>query len=181
MAAMEARFYGEDLITPAEEAWRWYECYPFTTVAVRVTGGAAREDGEAPNAGFVNLFPVTGAVHDALLAGLFNDANLTVDDVVDPWGQAEGGACDAPLHMLLSCIVVDAAWQGTGLAYDLVTQAAAQYAEHAHRIADVVVDTATPDGAKLARNLGFSLARPSDHGTQIWYSTWSGFISKLAC
>ncbi len=180
MAAMEAHFYSENFITPAEEAWRWYERYPFTTVAVRATGDATGEDGVAPIAGFVNLFPVTAAVRDALLAGTLNDANLTVDDVVDPRGQAERGGCEDSLRMFLSCVVVDIPWQGTGLAYSLVAQAAAQYAEHAHRIADVVVDTATLDGAKLARNLGFSLARPSDHGTQIWHATWDAFIAKLA-
>lgn len=211
MAAMEARFYGEDLITPAKEAWRWYERYPFTTVAARATaggegadggdpagGGASATDqaslsprpsarprrkdatGSAPIAGFVNLFPVTAPVHDALLTGSFNDANLTVEDVVDPWGQTGEGGPAAPLHMFLSCVVVDVPWQGTGLAYLLIARAAAQYAEHARCIADIIVDTATPDGAKLARNLGFSFVRPSDHGTQIWYSTWEAFISKLA-
>ena len=170
MAAMEARFYGEDLITPAEESWNWYERYPFTIVAAR------GERGEI--AGFVNLFPVSEGVHTALLAGAFNDANLTTDDVVDPWAH---GADSAPLHMFLSCVVVDAPWQGSGLAYRLVARAAEQYAEFASRIADVTIDTATPDGAGLARNLGFTLVRPSDHGTQIWQSTWENFIAHIRC
>ena len=171
MAAMEARFYGEDLITPAEETWHWYERHPFTTVAARARGGEV--------AGFVNLFPVTAPVHDALLAGSFNDASLTADDVVDPWDRAGEAGCEAPFHMFLSCVVVDVPWQGTGLAYRLLDCAASQYAEHARRIADVAVDTATPDGAKLARNLGFAFVRPSDHGTQIWQSGWDDFVSKL--
>ena len=170
MAAMEARFYGEDLITPAEESWNWYERYPFTIVTAR------GERGEI--AGFVNLFPVSEGVHVALLAGAFNDANLTTDDVVDPWAQ---GADSAPLHMFLSCVVVDMPWQGSGLAYRLVARAAEQYAEFASRIADVTIDTATPDGAGLARNLGFTLVRPSDHGTQIWQSTWENFIAHIRC
>ena len=170
MAAMEARFYGEDLITPAEESWNWYERHPFTIVAAR------GERGEI--AGFVNLFPVNESVHAAILDGAFNDANLTTDDVVDPWEQ---GADSAPLHMFLSCVVVDAPWQGSGLAYRLVAQAAAQYAEFASRIADVTIDTATPDGAGLARNLGFTFVCPSDHGTQIWQSTWENFIAHIRC
>ena len=170
MAAMEARFYGEDLITPAEESWNWYERYPFTIVAAR------GEQGEI--AGFVNLFPVSEGVHTALLVGAFNDANLTTDDVVDPWEQ---GADSAPLHMFLSCVVVDTLWQGGGLAYRLVARAAEQYAEFASRIADVTIDTATPDGAGLARNLGFTLVCPSDHGTQIWQSTWENFLAHIRC
>ena len=168
MAAMESRFYGEDLITPAEESWHWYERYPFTIVAAR------GERGEV--AGFVNLFPVSEGVHAALLAGAFNDANLTTDDVVDPWAQ---GAGSEPLHMVLSCVVVDVPWQGSGLAYRLVAQAAVQYADFAARIADVTIDTATPDGDGLARNLGFTLVRPSDHGTQIWQSTWESFLAHI--
>ncbi len=170
MAAMEARFYGGDLITPAEESWNWYERYPFTIVAAR------GEQGEI--AGFVNLFPVSESVHVALLAGAFNDANLTTDDVVDPWAQ---GADSAPLHMFLSCVVVDTPWQGSGLAYRLVAQAAAQYADFAAHIADVTIDTATPDGAGLARNLGFTPVCPSDHGTQIWQSTWENFLAHIRC
>ena len=170
MAAMEARFYGEDLITPAEESWNWYECYPFTIVAAR------GEQGEI--AGFVNLFPVNENVHATLLAGAFNDANLTTDDVVDPWAQ---GADSAPLHMFLSCVVVDTPWQGSDLAYRLVARAAEQYAQFAARIADVTIDTATPDGADFARNLGFAPVCPSDHGTQIWQSTWENFLAHIRC
>lgn len=170
MAAMEARFYGEDLITPAEESWNWYERYPFTIVTAR------GERGEI--AGFVNLFPVSEDVHATLLTGAFNDANLTVDDVVDPWAQGSG---DSALHMFLSCVVVDTPWQGSGLAYRLVAQAAAQYADFAAHIADVTIDTATPDGAGLARNLGFAPVCPSDHGTQIWQSTWDNFLAHIRC
>ena len=170
MTAMEARFYGEDLITPAEESWHWYERYPFTIVAAR------GERGEI--AGFVNLFPVNESVHAAILDGAFNDANLTTDEVVDPWAQ---GADPEPLHMFLSCVVVDVPWQGSGLAYRLVAQAAAQYADFAARIADVTIDTATPDGAGLARNLGFTSACLSDHGTQIWQSNWENFLAHIRC
>ena len=187
MAAMEARFYGEDLITPAQEAWRWYERHPFTALAARDALGRI--------AGFVNLFPVRAAVYEALLAGAFNDADLTADDVADPWQVAPAGArracpCPAPdladaparppaLHMLLSCVVVDAPWQGGGLAYRLVARAAAQYADVAPRISDVLIDTATPAGAKFARNLGFVPLCASDHGTLVWRCGWQAFLYRL--
>lgn len=204
MAAMEARFYGEDLITPAQEAWHWYERHPFTTLAAR--------DAQGSIAGFVNLFPVSEAVYEGLLAGTFNDADLTADDVVDPWAAhpALGESRDAhvasalaacastppparlpfarhapdpartrPLHMLLSCVVVDIPWQGSGLAYRLVARAAAQYADVAPRILDVLIDTATPAGAKLARNLGFVPLCASDHGTLVWRCGWRAFVRRL--
>ncbi len=199
MAAMEARFYGEDLITPAQEAWRWYERYPFTTLACREACGRI--------AGFVNLFPVREAVWEWLLRGAFNDADLTVDDVADPWetaGCAVPASSLAPagwsgpavfsgrpvsasltipapaLHMLLSCVVVDSPWQGSGLAYRLVARAAAQYADVFPRIHDVVIDTATPAGAKLARNLGFVPMCATDHATLVWRCSWQAFLRRLA-
>ena len=209
MAAMEARFYGEDLITPAQEAWRWYERHPFTTLACRAARGRI--------AGFVNLFPVREGVWEQLLLGALNDADLMADDVVDPWEGAapalgeesvahHAGACadravmpaqgglacarpapdlaDAParlpaLHIFLSCVVVDTPWQGGGLAYRLVAHAAAQYADVAPRVSDVLVDTATPAGAKLAHNLGFVPLCASDHGTLVWRCGWQALLRGL--
>ncbi len=234
MAAMEARFYGEDLITPAQEAWRWYERYPFTTLAGRDACGRI--------AGFINLFPVREPVYEALIAGVFNDAELSVEDVESPCparadqgecggaaasGVASGpaithasgfapgptiarapgavpvlvaapvlratpasGAAFAPgsalvcapapaLHMLLSCVVVDTPWQGSGLAYRLAVAAATQYEGVAPRIQDVVIDTATPAGAKFARNLGFVPICTSDHGTMVWRCSWRAFTGRL--
>lgn len=234
MAAMEARFYGDDLITPAQEAWRWYERHPFTTLAGRDACGRI--------AGFINLFPVREPVYEALIAGTFNDAELAVEDVENPWpacadqgecggaaasgiasgpaimrapGSAPGpttartpgaalgpapaptsrltpasGAALAPgsalvcapapaLHMLLSCVVVDTPWQGSGLAYRLAVAAATQYEGVAPRIQDVVIDTATPAGAKFARNLGFVPICASDHGTMVWRCSWRAFTRRL--
>lgn len=205
MARLEASFYGEDLITPAEEAWRWYEAYPFTTFAARSEpgGGGGMGEGDVPRhrgepgkaageggiVGFVNLFPVRREVFEATLAGAFNDADLVVGDVVDPFGSPGAPNCDsgavgapkaaAPLDMLLSCAAVAPEWQGTGLAYRLLAGAAAQYGSAARPIASVVIDTATFDGARFARRLGFAPVRPTDHGTQVWAHTWEGLLAAL--
>ncbi len=81
--------------------------------------------------------------------------------------------------MFLSCVVVDSPWQGSGLAYRLVARAAAQYADVSPRIRDVVIDTATPAGAKLARNLGFVPVCATDHATLVWRCSWQAFLRRL--
>ena len=188
MARLEASFYGEDLITPAEEAWHWYQAFPFTTFAARdvsCEGDGARNDDDARDdaelgaiVGFVNLFPVRREVFEATLAGAFNDADLLASDVENPFGPSDAGP-DAPLNMLLSCAVVEPAWQKTGLAYRLLAGAAAQFASAIRPIASVVIDTATDDGARFARRLGFAPVRPTDHGTYVWVHTWEGMLAAL--
>lgn len=171
MAAMEALCYGEELITPAEEAWRWYETHPATTVAARSESGddEAAPAGRERIAGFVNLFGVRAETLRALRAGTFNDADLTTEDVAGP-GEVVG--------MLLSCIVVGERWRGRGLAYRLLHTAAAQYPKIAPDT-PIVIDTATPAGADLARKLGFTPLRPTDHGTAVWERDWGGFVRAV--
>ena len=171
MAQMETGFYGEDLITPAEEAWHWYVAHPFTTYAARCRNGRI--------AGFVNLFPVHDQVYRAVLAGAFNDADLLASDVVDPFREEGTTGAARPLNMLLSCVVVAREWQDTGLAYRLLSGAAAQFAGAARPIASVAIDTATPDGARLALKLGFSPVGPTDHGTHVWQTSWQDFVACL--
>lgn len=89
------QFYGEEFITPPQEAYRWYQRYPYTVVA------AAHNDNIV---GFVNLFPVKKHIDEALRAGEFNDHFLTLDGVEDIHI-----ASDTPLHMFLCCVVVDSA------------------------------------------------------------------------
>ena len=176
MARLEASFYGEDLITPAEEAWHWYQAFPFTTFAAR---DVSRNDAElGAIVGFVNLFPVGREVFEATLAGAFNDADLLASDVENPFGPSDAGP-DAPLNMLLSCAAVEPSWQGTGLAYRLLAGAAAKFASAIRPIVSVVIDTATDDGARFARRLGFAPVRPTDHGTFVWAHTWEGMLAAL--
>ena len=74
MEALELRFYGEEFITPPEEAWHWYTRHPHSAVAAEMNGRLA---------GFVNLFPVQPEVYQALREGRFNDHFMVLDDVAD--------------------------------------------------------------------------------------------------
>lgn len=167
MAAMEARFYGEDLITPAEDSWRWYLRHPFSIVAER------GEDGRV--AGFANLFPVRREVFEGIVAGTFNDADLGADDIVDPWSDGSVG----PLHMFLSCIVVDELHRGGACSRRLLQAAAAQFSDVADRALDIALDAATPSGERLARRYGFGARGASDHGTTVWVRDYAGFARML--
>ena len=60
MFDLEKTFYNEEFITPAAEAWRWYELHPHS-VTVAMHGEEL--------AGFVNLFPVRQDLYDAIAAG----------------------------------------------------------------------------------------------------------------
>ena len=165
MAQLELQFYGEEFITPPHEAHKWYQRYPYTVVA------AAHND---KIVGFVNLFPVKKHIADALRAGVFNDHFLTLDGVEDIYAGA-----DSALHMFLCCVVVDEAYRAQGLTRVLLKAAAAQYADVAHRCADVITDNVTPDGEAFSQRYGFRLLRCSDHGSAIYTQPWADFVQKL--
>lgn len=165
MAHLELQFYGEEFITPPQEAFKWYQRYPYTVVA------AAADD---KIVGFVNLFPVKKHIADALRAGVFNDHFLTLEGVEDIHAAA-----NAPLHMFLSCVVVAPAYRAQGLTRALLQAAAAQYTHVAHRCTEVITDNVTPDGELFSQRYGFRALRRSDHGSVIYMQPWADFVQKL--
>ena len=175
MARLEARYYGEDYITPAAEAFAWYRRFPDTTVAVGDRRGRI--------AGFVNLFPVRDGVYAALRAGTFNDRDLTVDDMVVPGEGGRAPAADpAPraLHMFLSCIVVDEAYRhGGAVSHALLREAVRRYGLVEGRADAVLVDTVTSEGARFARRWGFAPVCASDHGSQVFEQPYADFARRV--
>ena len=75
MYAIERAYYDPRYITPPQEAFRWYQAYPLSTLAVK--------EGEMV-AGFLNLFPVRPSVFAQLLAGTFNDREMELCQLADP-------------------------------------------------------------------------------------------------
>lgn len=165
MAQLEHRYYGEEFITPPQEAYRWYLRYPYTVVA-------AAEGDEV--VGFVNLFPVKPAIYEALRAGRFNDHFLTLEGVADP--EADPGS---PLHMFLSCIVVAEAYRATGLARALLQAAVQQYAPVYHRCTEVLTDNVTAQGERFSRRYGFRFLCRSDHASAIYRQSWADFAAAV--
>jgi len=174
MADLEARAYSDDFIAPAQEAYAWYRRYPYTVVVLACANAGAPAGDERRIAGFINMFPVTDEVFEGLRAGTFNDADLTVDQIVDI--ELAG---DGPLHMFLSCIAVDEAYRGHGVAGALVRAAAARYEHVAHRVDWIVTDNVTPGGERFSQNLGFDFVRTSDHGSAIYLQEYASFVRRL--
>lgn len=165
MAQLEEQYYGAEFITPPQEAWRWYARYPYTVVAELVDDAVV---------GFVNLFPVKADIYEALREGRFNDHFLTLEGVEDIAGPGE-----APLHMFLSCVLVEPAYREQGLTRRLLAKAAAQYAAVRHRCTAVVTDNVTEEGERFSQRYGFRLLCHSDHGSAVYALSWAEFERAL--
>lgn len=166
MEQLELQYYGPEFITPAAEAWRWYERYPYT---VQV----AAEDDKV--VGFVNLFPVKSHIYAMLKAGTFNDHYLTSDGVEDIYQETE-----APLYMFLCCILVEPEYRGRGITRELLRAAVAQYEGVSHRCTEVITDNVTAEGEAFSRRFGFRKWQNSDHGSVIYLQTWEAFADILS-
>ncbi len=159
MEALELQFYAAEFITPAEESWSWYDLHPHSTVAAEVKGKLA---------GFVNLFPVQPAIYKALRAGQFNDHFMELEHVAPITQQ--------PLHMFLSCILVDRQFRRLGLTRQLLQAAIKPYA--ALPCVGVVTDNVTADGCVFSERYGFTRLRPSDHDSWIYEQSWESFVNN---
>lgn len=178
MERLEAGCYGPEFIAPAAEAYAWYLRLPDSTVALA--------DGAGAVVGFVNMFPVTDGVYRALRAGTFNDADLKASDVVDVSGLAagpgpgfEGAPAPGPLHMFLSCIVVDRAHRGGEVARALLREAVARYERIEGLVDEIVTDNVTPEGVRFSRRWGFAPVCASDHASQVFAQPYAAFARRV--
>lgn len=160
MEALELQFYDAEFITPAAESWSWYELYPHSTVAAEVDGKLA---------GFVNLFPVQPEVYHELRAGRFNDHFMELEHVAPLTQQ--------PLHMFLSCILVDCQFRKMGLTRQLLQAAVQPYASLP--CVGVVTDNVTADGCAFSERYGFTRLHPSDHDSWIYEQAWPDFMKQV--
>ena len=160
MEALELQFYAAEFITPAEESWSWYDLHPHSTVAAEVKGKLA---------GFVNLFPVQPAIYEALREGQFNDHFMELEHVAPLTQQ--------PLHMFLSCILVDRQFRKMGLTRQLLQAAVQPYA--ALHCLSVVTDNVTADGRAFSGRYGFTRLHRSDHDSWIYEQAWPDFVKRV--
>lgn len=190
MEALERACYSEEYITPAEEAYAWYLAAPNTTIALVDEGGSEPDEGgegtNGPIVGFVNLFPVSERVYRGLRAGTFNDRDLTVADVVTlprpTQGHATPGSAPdtpGPLHMFLSCILVDSAHRGGAVTRRLLQEAVARYAPIEHLVDEVVTDNVTPEGVRFSQRWGFEPVCVSNHGSQVFAQPYAAFARRV--
>lgn len=165
MHALERQYYAEDFITPYQEAYRWYQHYPYSTFAMA--------DGNTL-VGFINLFPIQPPVYEALKQGTFNDIDLKISDIIDltqPSTQAE--------QMFLSCIVVDKDYRNQGITGMLLQAAAAYYQPYAERFDRIITDNVTLEGERFSKRLGFQVLGSSDHDSTIYVQAYRTFQQKV--
>ena len=160
MEALELQFYDADFITPPEESYRWYLHHPHSAVATESNGQLA---------GFVNLFPVLPEIYAALRAGTFNDHFLEMEHIAPLTAQ--------PLHMFLSCILVDRQFRRQGLTRQLLQAAVQPYA--GLPCTGVITDNVTADGCAFSARYGFTRLRRSDHDSWIYEQAWPDFVKRV--
>lgn len=165
MELLEQQYYADDYITPAEQAYAWYERHSYTTIAIGEHGNVV---------GFINLFPVVDTVFEQILSGNFNDKHLTLDAIVDI-----NASETEPLHMFLSCILVKREYRPLNTTGLLLKCAVETYAPVAHRCDVILIDTVTPEGERFTRKYGFTPMRSSDHGSWIYSQRYSRFESMF--
>lgn len=160
MEALELQFYDAGFITPPEESHRWYRHHPHSTVAAECDGRLI---------GFVNLFPVQPEVYTALRVGRFNDHFMELEHVAP--------LTATPLHMFLSCVVVDKDYQRRGIARQLLRAAVQPYI--GLPCLRVITDNVTAGGEHLSRRLGFTHLGHSDHDSEIYEQAWTDFLANV--
>ncbi len=165
MAALEQKYYPNDCITPAEEAYRWYRHYPGSTIAAAVGNEIVA---------FVNLFPVKEEIYQNLRAGIFNDHMLTAEGIIDPDKNNE-----EPLYMFLSCVLTEPEYRHLGLTRHLLSLAVEQYEPMAERCRGIITDNVTAEGAEFSRRYGFVQVQGSEHGSLIFEQDYSSFVEHV--
>lgn len=194
MEELEAGYYSHNFITPAQEAYRWHQTHPRSTVAAFCGSTLA---------GFVNLLPVRMDLFERITSGAFNDAALKAEDIPafetlmpkDPRNHpapkgrqnsptprdhasrlvdknGEGKRHEAPTFaLLLSCIAVDSQHRGNDLSRTLLREALALHEPIVSNDTLVVTDNVTQAGSLYSERLGFCFVTTSDHESRIYLTT----------
>ena len=162
MAGLESRFYSREEITPPEEALAWYQACPESCLLYTCDSGIA---------GFINLFPIRRATSEKLESGSFSDSTLTAEEIFIP---ADGECCD----FLLSCIVADPAYAGSGLSMQMVNDALDLWKNVLSGGIRIYLDASTPGGESIARRLGMDLILETERGTLLFRGTVRRFVKE---
>lgn len=164
MYQIERAYYDPYYITPPQEAFGWYQAYPLSTLAVK--------DGAAV-AGFLNLFPVRQGIFDRILAGTYNDREMGLGDLADPFSGS------GTLHMFLCCIARHPAYAGQGVGELLLQAGVEAYRPVSRRCGSIITDNVTEAGRRFSQRHGFALQRESNHGSFIYMQPYEAFVQRV--
>ncbi len=171
MQGLEADYYTEDYITPAEEAARWAGHNPWAGVVLTCGNEIV---------GFLDVLPVGESVFNQIAAGTLNDREMTTEHFLSQEMLFQQGG--EPRHLFFSCAVVRRDYRGT----DALKYLLKAYLDQLHTLLErgvvfqkVAGDCVTEEGERFSRKIGLSYQCESDHGTRIYTGTFSDFLERL--
>lgn len=169
MYELERKFYGEEHITPYQEAYRWHLVHPGHCRAMEDRGRIVA---------FVDMFPIQDAVYQQLMAGNFNDRDLTEEGLLQLEGEKP---CLA--QMFLCCVVVEKEYRRTGALLELLQAHLdfyQHYQEQGFRFQWIVTDNVTQDGERFSRRMGFERIGETSYGTVLYRMPYAAFLKTVS-
>ncbi len=172
MEEMEAAYYSQDYITPAEEAYQWHLHKPYT--------GVVLADGEVI-VGFLDILPVGHDLFKSIVDGRFNDRDLRVENVLTK--EQMLAEDHQPISLFVSCAVIHPNYRGKGV----MAQLFMEYRKQLIRMINwgvvfhqVVGDCVTLEGEMFSQKIGMAFIVESDHGTKIFAGPFSLFDKQTS-
>lgn len=165
MYHLEALYYTEEHITPAEESYRWYQQHPYSVCALEEAGEIVA---------FINLFPIGEDLFERIQSGEYNDKDLKAEDIV-----AMGQPVEGTVHMFLCCVVIHGNYRGQGLVKKLLKEASKPYETIAHQIQYMITDNVTGEGRQLSEKLGMHCVTATCFDSTIYRGNYGECIAKI--
>lgn len=169
MEQLELKYYSKEHVTPHQEAYLWHLSNPKT--------GFVLED-EGRIVAFSDILPVKQKIFEQILAGNFNDKDLTAKDLVS-MEALKPGEC---LNLLLSCILVDDDYRRTDALFILLNAHLDYYRDFMNRgirIDTVITSNVTTAGERFSERMGFDLVGRSKHETTIYKTSFQQFDDRV--
>lgn len=169
MEELEKRYYTEEHITPAAEAYEWYIHRPYSILALEQDDCII---------GFMNLFPVRQEIFAQIEKGSFNDKYLTYEDII----QLPSTGVPS-MNLFLSCVVIHEQYRKSNALSMLLTRYAAFYNSLQGQGTDIGLiagDAVTPAGERFFTKIGLKRRCASDHVSTIYHGTYNAFVDAVS-
>jgi hypothetical protein len=171
MQRLEADYYSNDHITPAEEAARWHRHNPWTGVVLTCNNDIV---------GFIDILPVSEPVFNQIEEGRINDREMTTEHFLSE--QVLFQQNGSPVYLFFSCAVIRQDFRGS----DALGHLLKAYLEQLHMLLDrgvvflrVAGDCVTEEGERFSRKIGLTYQCDSDHGTRIYSGSFGRFLERI--
>ena len=167
MSDLESKYYDESHITPYEEAYRCYLSFPWSNKALWDNDILI---------GFLDLYPIKNDLFNQIKAGVFNDKNAGLDDVLDIFNN-----CDEKINMFLSCIVIDKEYRKTGALKKLLKEQIDFYKDQGvfFNVSSIITDNVTKQGEGFSKRIGLTKVIETDHNSVVYIGDYMEFVKRI--